>query len=299
MRKYSQLFLIVIAFIAGTFVSLLTTVALANGGDANLIHSCVNSSTGAVRIVAVSTTCASGETALNWNAKGLPGTGALVANLNGAQLSNTDFSWRTLKGDDFSGSGCTFNSDIFNHTDLNGTNFTDCSFGNYNSSATTFNNTDFTTFTLGNNTFNNPSITNSNLSGLNMTTDNFQAITITSSNLTGVNLSNIELGQNGGITISSTNLTNANLSGISFGGQGVDFSNDNYTNTNFTGANFSNTSSTSFAGVTGSNTNFTNANLSNVTTTGADLTSPIWSNTTCPDSTNSNDDGNTCVGHGF
>ena len=44
-------------------------------------------------------------------------------------------------------------------------------------------------------------------------------------------------------------------------------------------------------------TNFTNADLLNATTTGAIFDDAFWNNTTCPDGTNSNDNGNTCVGH--
>ena len=45
------------------------------------------------------------------------------------------------------------------------------------------------------------------------------------------------------------------------------------------------------------NANLTNANLFNATLAGAILTAVAWSNTTCPDGTNSNNDGNTCSGH--
>lgn len=41
--------------------------------------------------------------------------------------------------------------------------------------------------------------------------------------------------------------------------------------------------------------NMTNADLSGADLTGATLIDVIWGNTTCPDGTNSNTDGDTCV----
>jgi hypothetical protein len=43
--------------------------------------------------------------------------------------------------------------------------------------------------------------------------------------------------------------------------------------------------------------NLTGANLAGANLTGANVTGVQWSNTTCPDGTNSNNDGGTCVGH--
>lgn len=46
------------------------------------------------------------------------------------------------------------------------------------------------------------------------------------------------------------------------------------------------------------NANFTNSNLKSAEfDAGTDLTSADWSNTTCPDGTNSDNNGNTCDGH--
>jgi uncharacterized protein YjbI with pentapeptide repeats len=45
------------------------------------------------------------------------------------------------------------------------------------------------------------------------------------------------------------------------------------------------------------NANLTDARLIGAHLAGATLTGIIWSHTTCPDGTNSNHDGNTCVGH--
>jgi uncharacterized protein YjbI with pentapeptide repeats len=46
-----------------------------------------------------------------------------------------------------------------------------------------------------------------------------------------------------------------------------------------------------------SNANLTGANLYNVNLTAANVSGVTWSNTLCPDGTNSNANGGTCVGH--
>jgi uncharacterized protein YjbI with pentapeptide repeats len=61
---------------------------------------------------------------------------------------------------------------------------------------------------------------------------------------------------------------------------------------NLSDANLSliNLSNADLAGV-----NFTNTELNGPNLTGANLTAVSWVNTTCPDQTNSNNDGGTCV----
>ena len=52
--------------------------------------------------------------------------------------------------------------------------------------------------------------------------------------------------------------------------------------------------------LTGANLNgddLTNADLSGAVTTGANVNQVTWSNTVCPDGTNSDADGGTCKGH--
>lgn len=70
-------------------------------------------------------------------------------------------------------------------------------------------------------------------------------------------------------------------------------------NTNFTRAKFINTrmisSNVGFNNFT--DADFTGADLSYSSFAGNDFTGAIWSNTTCPDGTNSNNHGNTCIGH--
>ena len=73
-----------------------------------------------------------------------------------------------------------------------------------------------------------------------------------------------------GIDLSGCDLTGANLSG-------VNLSQANLTNANLTGVTF------------------VNSYLNGADLSGATLTDINWSNTTCPDQTNANNDGGTCV----
>jgi uncharacterized protein YjbI with pentapeptide repeats len=95
--------------------------------------------------------------------------------------------------------------------------------------------------------------------------------------LAGKDLTNARMDaftQINGTDFSGTTLVNANLRQI-FTAQMANFSNANLTNTDFTDANLQ--------GAVGMDT--------------ATRTGVIWSNTTCPDGTNSDNNGNTCEGH--
>jgi Bacterial Ig-like domain (group 3)/Pentapeptide repeats (8 copies) len=82
-------------------------------------------------------------------------------------------------------------------------------------------------------------------------------------------------------------LAGCNLRGLNL--SGADLSNANLSNANLNGANLS--------GANLTNANLSGANLNRAQLTGATLTGVIWSNTTCPDGSNSNRDGGTCIGH--
>jgi Pentapeptide repeats (8 copies)/Collagen triple helix repeat (20 copies) len=116
-------------------------------------------------------------------------------------------------------------------------------------------------------------------------------------------LSNCNLG---GFDLSGANLTFVNLSGANL--SGANLSGANLSNSAMSGANLSGSflqgASLRGADLTGTNlmyTDLTGADFSNADLTGADLSFAVlivtWSNTTCPDGTNSDDNGGTCVGH--
>jgi len=88
------------------------------------------------------------------------------------------------------------------------------------------------------------------------------------------------------------------------------FTGINLTDTDFSGSDFTGTllHYANFSGSTLTNVIFHEASFNNTNLTNADLTGSdfsdvnsfngvIWLNTTCPDGTNSDDNGNTCLGH--
>jgi hypothetical protein len=125
-----------------------------------------------------------------------------------------------------------------------------------------------------------------NLSGANLTGGYFVNAALAGASLVGSNLTNaVFLG---------ANLSGANLSGSNY------FGGTNFTNANLTNANLSNSNlkGANFTGVNLSGANFSNSNLKGATgLKTATLTGVVWTKTTCPDGTNSSNDGGTCVGH--
>jgi virginiamycin B lyase len=103
-------------------------------------------------------------------------------------------------------------------------------------------------------------LTNAQLAGANLAAANLLNANLSDANLAGANLAGANLN---GANLSGVNLAGANLNGANLNGA------------NLTGA--------SLKGVlSNSSTNFNNV---------------TWSNTVCPDGTNSNNDGGTCIGH--
>lgn len=112
--------------------------------------------------------------------------------------------------------------------------------------------------------------------------------------------------------LSGSQLPNENLTGSSFvnavliiNAQGANFTDTDLTNANMLGASGGNANFTraklngtdlSFMDL--SNANFTDANLAGaIGLDTATRTGIVWSNTTCPDGTNSNNNSGTCEGH--
>jgi Pullulanase X25 domain/Pentapeptide repeats (8 copies)/Bacterial Ig-like domain (group 3) len=85
-----------------------------------------------------------------------------------------------------------------------------------------------------------------------------------------------------GVTLSNANLAGAHLNGANL--KGAQLNGANLTGADLSGAN-----------LTGAN--LTMANLDGAVTTGATFKQATWGDTTCPDGTNSDDDGGSCVGH--
>jgi len=163
-------------------------------------------------------------------------------------------------------------------------------------------------------------------------TNNWYGVNLTgaSINLSGANLQGWNLA---GMVMGNTNLSNANLTGVL--AYGTNWSGVNFTNATITGASLG--SGTGFAGATGfvttnangwagtfltggdftnvdftgismsgaywvgstfNGANFTNANLGGVGSLGTStFVGATWSNSICPDMTNSSANGGTCNGH--
>lgn len=285
--KSKQNLYIIIAFLLSITITNVSIAVFAHGGDSNLIHACVGTgvlNNGRLRIITANGTCQANETPLDWNTLGLPGTGVFVANLVGSQLDGSDFRYRTIKGINLSNAdlgGSRFANADMTNTNLSGANL----------ASSIFRNNDLTSVNLNNADLQSAQINSSNLTNQDLRSNNLSNTQFIGSNLTGVNFSNKVV--NYSIIFHTSNLTSANFSSFdNSGAPGLTFFGSNLTQTNFTGATLI---GSEFPGAIGSQTNFTNANLTGAL--GIGLTNPIWSNTTCPDGTNSDNNGNTCEGH--
>ncbi len=160
--------------------------------------------------------------------------------------------------------------------------------GSASSALTQYINTDLSSYpTLPNGAYN---LANANLSGGYFVDQSLKYAVLSGSNLTNA----VFLRAN----LTGADMSNSNLKGANFTGAimvGVNLSNSNVKGANFTGVNLT--------GVNFTNSNLKGANLTNSNLTGAtgmstaNLSGVTWSNTICPDGTNSNANGGTCAGH--
>lgn len=132
-------------------------------------------------------------------------------------------------------------------------------------------------------------LSHTNYSGANFSFQNLCEVNISTATFNTVNFTDAILTQING---SNSSFTGTNFTGVS--ANGASFSNSNFTGANFTNAVLTNVN---LSNGTYTNANFTGANLTGANITGGTFTGVTWSNTTCPGGTNSNNDGNTCVGH--
>ncbi len=105
-----------------------------------------------------------------------------------------------------------------------------------------------------------------------------------------------------GLNLTGAQLSGANLSGANLNGAiltGADLSSANLSGANLNSANLTSAdlSGAQLSGANLNSANLTSADLSAATVTGANFNKVTWSNTTCPDGTNSDADGGTCTGH--
>jgi uncharacterized protein YjbI with pentapeptide repeats len=153
-------------------------------------------------------------------------------------------------------------------------------------------------------------LTDADLAGDNLTDYTLSNAIVTGANLAGVNLTgaSLESIESGGIVgtpsalptdwelISGylfgpgTLIVGANLTGFNL--SNLDLSGAEFNGSNFTGADLSDTNLTSADLFL---TNMSDADLLGANATNTFVSFITWSNTTCPDGTNSDNDGDTCV----
>ena len=254
------------------------------------------------------------------------------ADFQGATVTAADFENATLTGTTFT--GANFTGTDFTGADLEGSyaqraTFTNAVFTNANLDDLTATSADFSGATFSGATFSGTILQAANLSGAQLvgadlagvsgqTTGtpaslpvgwtffngyligagaNLRGAALAGDNMPGINLT--------GAIVSEVKFTGDDLTGAIFTGATVDdtgFENANLTDAVFSGDNLDGSNLTD-ADLSG--TEFGDANLQNVTFTGTtgdattDVTGVTWFDTTCPDGTNSNDDNDTCLGHGF
>lgn len=270
---------LLLGILAGLVVSgVSTAVVIAAIPDANgVIHGCIRNN-GNLRIIddAVES-CAAQETSLNFNQTGPQGPagppggggagGFISTNLPNSKFRRAALQYRNLS--DFNFSGSTWSGADLTGSNVAGTDFSGALFTHGDSSS--------------------------------------DYINFSDANMQGVNFSNAQLRGNLraiGTNFSSANFTNAVIEGGAFGAGIVptDFTNAIFPQADFTGASFipsPNTPYNQFQGGDFSGAQFVNATLNGIVFTNANFTGATWANTICPDGTNSDNNGNTCLGHGL
>ena len=193
--------------------------------------------------------------------------------------------------------GANLASQVLSGGRLNGTNL---SFDNL--TQATLAGTDFTGANLAGAQLSSADLSNAVLSGANLTGAKLSGPT-RMTGVTGVTAPQLRLvtrvAHNGGLCPANA----VDLSGVFFGAlnaTGFNLLNFDFTGSILSGANFTNANLTNTfldsARLDGAN--FTNANLTCANFLFRAVTSnAVWNNTTCPDGTNSDNNGGTCVGH--
>lgn len=286
-------------------------------------YACVKND-GTIRMVSAGTTCHAHETLISWNQTGPQGpagpTGPQgpAGSGSGGQLicSNCVFSSKLgsrLQGKDLSGAYLEHIS-LTGSVDMSGDNFTGAVLASAqiqsdNGNWPNLSNDNFTNADLSGTDFIQSNIANDHFNGANLSNVAMTSPDLSHVDFTGANLSNMQIQDTSlvgvpfsGATLVGFSMRNVAAAGVNF--SGFDMTNTGMVFSDFSGAHFANANlSNGFICQNNfSHADFTNANLSDAFTTCGDtgpndLTGATWSNTTCPDHSNSNDNGGTCEGH--
>lgn len=265
---------------------------------------------GALRVIdkGANENCTLNEVLLEWSQGKI---GSFVNNLAGAEFTGASLQYRNFVNTNFTGAD-------FSSANLTGSNLKDSNFTNtvlssatikkVNAKNANFDNTTFSSVEALESNFQNTNFSNARFStvrGGDFRNANFTNISIDqsleSANLSGLDFTTAQFNNSAYIIVSD--LSSADFSGMDF--EGIGFSESNLTSADFSSTNFignidyyavfsgSNLSSVNFTNVQFKDTRFINGtDLSTATLTGA-----TWDNVTCPDGTNSDNNGNTCIGH--
>jgi uncharacterized protein YjbI with pentapeptide repeats len=287
--------------------------ALASIPDADgKINACYSNMTGDVRIIDSPTaSCGGGEIAIAWDQSA--GVGGMLSDFTDADLTHAGLQLRNFKNVDFA--NATLVEVNFSGSDLRNADFTNTTLGGTSFFRANMTNADMS----GNTYFNSVSFVEADVSGLDLTDATFGTVGgdlrsailsnttvagLTDANMSGLNFSNGDI-----VLLPNAYLNGGEYEGTDFSGLTLDnttFVETNLTEADFTGTIFTNgwfnNNETYLPGLTLTGADFTNAQFNGTYLAGADfsgttLTGATWSNATCPDGTNSNSNGNTCIGH--
>ena len=264
-------------------VAVLAAVPNANGSIGICYRTSGLGANGQARIIDNATqSCNSNEAAIAVN-KATPGN--FLNNLVGADFSDTNLKYRNFAKADL-------HDAIFAKTPIIGAVFDDANLSN-----TVFDQTVYSSDGR-------PQSAKASFKRSNLTQARFlNAINIQDSDFSNSNFTSVFVDT--GSSFTDSNFTSVDFRTTTFTGQpyyqgptGL-LNSSNLTNTRFDNQNLSNFY---FQGNNAANANFTNVNFTNSYLYGtnlstATLTGVTWANTQCPDNTNSDDNGNTCVGH--
>jgi len=200
---------------------------------------------------------------------------------------------------------CASTSAVSQYIDTNLTKFPKLPDGAYNLSNANLSGDYFGGLSLAGASLTGSNLTNAVFVQANLTDANLSSSNLTGANLTGANLTGANLA---GSNLKGANFTTAILAGASLTGASLtsavliqaNLTGANLSSSNLAGANLtgSDLAGASLAGGDLKGANLTTANLKGATQLNtATLTGVIWSTTTCPDGTVSNQDGGSCAGH--
>lgn len=246
-----------------------------NGGQARVIDTATQSCNSNETLVAVDK-ATPGNFVNNLVESDFTGTSLAYRNFVGADLHGSLFDG-PMNGSDFSNANLSSSSFIINQTiSLKKANFTSTNFSN-------------SLLRYGSWFLNDATFLNSNFNGT--TWDSLYA---DGGNFKGASFTNANL--------ESTSLVHSNFSNVDM--RGAIFNNIHFISSDLTNADFSNVTlqDGEVQGTIVDHTNFTNVHFNNQLLVGSNfstaiLTGALWSNTICPDNTNSDNNGNTCIGH--